>query len=134
MYATREEQKAEAVERMKRWCIVADAIKQFEKKDTVMYSDRGLLYWLTKDQKQAVKEFEEEYGGLVYMVIHNFTEFGEMLSLLYVGKDKTHWEEDREDIKQGCAFAYVKNLDDDLCSECGMIGVANRYGGLVRTS
>lgn len=134
MKATREEQKLEAIERMKKWGVINDAIKQFKNDDAVMVSEQGMLYWLNDDQKKAVKEFEDEYGGLVYMVIRNHFEFGECLSMLYVGKDTENWEYDRADIEEGYAFAYVKNIDDETCSECGMIGVKNRFGGLVRTA
>lgn len=133
MKATREQQKVEAIDRMRRLGVIGDAIKQFQHDDMVMVSEQGILYWLDEDQQKMVKEFEDEYGALVFMVIHNHTEFGELLSMLYISRDKDVWEYDREDLKQGYAYAYVKNLDDETCSECGMIGVANRFGGLVRT-
>ena len=134
MKATREEQKVEAIARMKQWGIIGDAIRQFEKDDKVMRSEGGILFWLKDDEQKAVKKIEEEYGILVYMVIHNRTEFGELLSMIYVSKHKDEWEYDRDDMEQGYAYAYVKNLDDDLSSEYGMIGVQMRYGGLVRTA
>lgn len=134
MKATREQQKAEAIERMKAWGVIGDAIKQFERGDTVMVSEGGLLYWLTDEQKAFVKAFEDGYGALVYMVIRNHFEFGECLSMLYVGNETDNWEYDRADMKEGYAYAYVENIDDETCSECGMIGVRNRFGGLVRTA
>lgn len=134
MKATREEQKIEALERMRRWGIIYDAIQQFKNEDRVMRSEGGILYWLNEEQEKAVKEFEEEYGALVYAVIWNNTEFGELLSMLYVGNEKDYWDQDKEDMKDGYAYAYVKNVTDETSSECGMIGVASRYGGLVRTA
>lgn len=134
MNATREQQKAEAIERMKAWGIIGDAIQQFRHDDKVMVSEGGMLYWLDDEQKKAVEEFEAESGGLVYMVIHNHTEFGELYSMLFVGKDKADWATDRSDIADGYAFAYVKNVTDEWCSEYGTIGVENRFGGLVRVS
>lgn len=133
MKATREEMKAEALRRMRKLGIVSDAVKQFKDDDTVMVSEGGILYWLDDDQKQAVKEFEEAYGGLVFMAIHNNTEFGELLAMLYVSDNKEYWEYDNADLLEGIAFAYVKNITDDSCSECGTIGVRNRFGGLIRT-
>ena len=44
------------------------------------------------------------------------------------------WEYDRNDLTEGYALAYVKNMDDDMCSEFGSIFIENRYGGLVRTA
>jgi hypothetical protein len=57
---------------------------------------------------------------------------GEMLSLLYVSKDREEWESDRDDLQYGYAYAYVINLDDDWCSEFGTIGIKPQFGGLAR--
>lgn len=43
MKATREEQKLEAIERMKKLGIINDAIKQFKNEDKVMVSEGGLV-------------------------------------------------------------------------------------------
>lgn len=128
----REKQKAEAIQRMKKLGVIKDAIKQFEEDDIVMVSENGFLYWLDDEQGKMVNEFEEEYGGLVYMVIHNITQFGELYSMLYVSKHQDEWEYDNEDLGQGYALAYVKNIDDDFCSELGSIAIQNRFGGIVR--
>lgn len=128
----REKQKAEAIARMKKLGIIEDAIKQFEDDNVVMVSENGFLYWLDDEQKEIVKEFEDEYGALVYMVIHNMTLFGELLSMLYVSKHQDEWVYDNEDIEAGYAIAFVKNLDDDFCSEIGSIAIERKYGGLVR--
>ncbi len=133
MKVTREEQKAEALKRMQLWGIIPDAIKQFKNDDKVMVSEQGMLYWLNDEQAEAVKKFEEQSGALVYMVIRNKFEFGECWSMLYVSDDNEKWEYDIDDITEGYAFVYVKNIDDDTCSEYGTIGVKARYGGLVRT-
>ena len=127
-----EKQKAEAIKRMKKLKVISGAIEQFEEDGQVMVCEAGFLYWLDDEQKQIVNDFEKEYGGLVYMVIHNVTEFGELYSMLYVSKHEDEWEYDNEDIEQGYALAYVKNLDDEFCSEFGSIAIQSRYGGIVR--
>ena len=43
-------------------------------------------------------------------------------------------EEMYDDIKEGYACAYVKNLSDDFCSEFGSICFKKQFGGLVRTA
>ena len=128
----REKQKAEAIKRMRKLNVIKDAIKQFEENDMVMVSENGFLYWLDEEQKKMVEEFEREYGGLVYMVIHNLTEFGELYSMLYVSKVESEWYLDNEDLEDNIALAYVKNVDDDLCSELGSIAIQNRFGGIIR--
>ncbi len=131
----KEQQKQEAIERMKMLKLSPNIIKEFEKENTLNLSENGgILYWLDSDQQAIVDEFETEHDALVYHVIHNFTEFGGLYSLLYVSKHEEEWETDREDLKDGYAFVYVKNVDDNWCSEFGSICIKPQYGGLVRTA
>ena len=120
---------------MKSLKLYPNILKEFEKENIVNMSENGgFLYWLTDEQKEIVSEFEQENDVLVYHVIHNFTEIGEMLTFLYVSDEKEEWEYDREDLKAGCACAYVKNLSDDYLSEFGGVCIEPRIGGLVRTA
>lgn len=135
MKITIEKKKQEAIERMKTLNLYPNIIKEFEKENIVNMSENGgFLYWLTDEQKEIVSDFEAEYDALVYHVIHNFTELGEMLTIFYVSDDEEEWEYDRADLKDGYACAYVKNLTDDMCSEFGSICFRQQYGGLVRTA
>ena len=127
-------QKQEALERMKLLNLSKNIIKEFDKEGIVNLSENGgILYWLDSDQQAIVDEFEKEYDALVYHVIHDFTEFGELYSLLYVSKYEEEWEDDKDDIKNGIALVYVKNMDEDLFSEFGSIGIRSQFGGVVRT-
>jgi hypothetical protein len=131
---TRQEQKQEAIARMRMLKLHTNAINEFEKDDVINLSEHGgILYWLNEDQMQHVKAFEGKYTSVVYHVIHNITEFGELLAFLYVSDSEEEWDYDRDDIKDGYAYAYVKNLDDDMCSEFGSIGIKPQFGGIVRT-
>ena len=135
MKITIEKKKQEAVARMKSLKLYPNIIREFEEKDVINLSENGgILYWLSDEQKQYVKEFEETYNTLVYHVIRNFTEFGELLTFLYVSDEQEEWEYDREDLKGGYTCAYVKNLDEDLFSEFGSVGIRMQFGGLVRTA
>ena len=128
-------QKQEAIARMKLLKLHGNVIREFEKEGIVNLSENGgFLYWLNGDQQAFVDDFEKEHSALVYHVIHNYTEFGELYALLYVSKDEDEWEYDRDDLKAGCALAYVKNTDDDFCSEFGSIGIKPQFGGLIRTA
>lgn len=128
----KKKQKAEAIKRMKKLGIIKDAIDQFKDDDMVMVSENGFLFWIDDDLKQMVKDFENEYEALVYMVVHSKTQFGDLYSMLYVSKHEEEWEMDNEDLTEGYVIAYVKNVTDDWCSEIGSIAVKNRFGGLVR--
>lgn len=132
---TRQEQKIEAIERMKMLKMHENPIKEFEVNDKLNQSEHGgILYWLDEKQEQYVKDFEKKYNAVVYHVIHNYTDIGEMLSFLYVSDSPEEWEYDRDDLQAGYACAYVMNLDDEYCSEFGSIGIKPQFGGLVRTA
>lgn len=129
----KKEQKEEALKRMKLLGLHENAINEFDEENKLNLSETmGALYWLNDKEKQIIKEFEEENGGLVYHIIHNFTEFGELYSIFYVSKHQEEWEMDIEYIKENLSVVYVKNVDDMFCSEFGTIGFKTLNGGLVR--
>jgi len=129
-----ERKKQEALERMKMLNLFENAIKEFQQESKVNMSECGFLYWLDDDQTKMVSEFETEHDALVYHVIHNYTEFGELLTFFYVSDHEEEWEYDRADLKDGYACAYVKNLDEDAFSEFGSVAFKEQFGGLVRTA
>lgn len=134
MSVTREMKKAEAIKRMRALKIIDDAIEQFEKDDIVMVSEPPMagLYWLEDEEKEMVREFEEEHDALVYMVVRAFTNFGKMDSLLFVSDYDEEWEYDNEDLKDGYVLTYTINHDMPDCSEFGSIVVKPMFGGLLR--
>lgn len=128
-------QKTEAITRMKLLKLHPNIIKEFEKDGIVNLSENGgFLYWLTDEQQSFVKDFEESHNALVYHIIHDYTEFGELLTFLYVSAHEEEWQDDREELADGYALAYVKNIDDDCCSELGGVCFKTQFGGLVRTA
>lgn len=131
---TREDKKAEAIKRMKLLKLSANIIKEFDKENMLNESEHiGALYWLNDDEKKIVSDFETNHNAVVYHVIHNFTEFGELYSLLFVGEYEEEWEQEVEDLKEGICFCYVFNKDAEWCSEFGSIGIRSNIGGLIRT-
>lgn len=131
----REEMKKECINRMKKLKFMPECIGAFKNGRIWESEGYGALYELNEKEQEMLKEFEQEHENcLVYHIIHNKFEFGECYSLLYVSSNKDEWEEDNEDLDNGLAFAYVKNIDDYLCSEFGRIGIKPNFGGLVRTS
>lgn len=127
-------QKREAIERMQLLQIYKNTIKEFDEENIVNKSESGFLYWLTDEEKEYVTEFENEYNALVYHVIKNYTQFGTLLTFLYVSDSKDEWEYDRDDLQNGYACAYVKNLNDETCSEFGSVCIKPQFGGLIRTA
>ena len=128
-------QKQEAIRRMKMLKLHSNALQEFEQEDRLNMSEYGgVLFWLSDKEQAVVEAFEEKWDALVYHVIHNYTELGEMLTLLYVSNCEEEWEYDRMDLEEGYPLAYVENLDDPFLSEIGSVGVESRIGGLIRTA
>lgn len=130
--ATVEEQKAEVINRLKLLKVHNNVICEFEEENLINYSDRAILCWV-KDNEilDAVAEFEKKYDCIVYHIIKSNTEFGIWWSCLYVSKHKDEWKDDKKDLINGYAYAYVYNGYDN---EIGMIGVKSMYGGVLRTA
>lgn len=128
-------QRTEALKRMELLKLHENVIDDFKEINLLNQSELGgILYWVEGEMEKKIREWEEKTGNLVYHVIHDYTEFGELLSLLYVSTYEDEWETDREDIQDGYALAYVMNLTDDWCSEYGSIGIRPQWGGVVRTA
>ena len=128
-------QRTEALKRMELLKLHENVIDDFKEIALLNQSELGgILYWVEGEMEKKIREWEEKTGNLVYHVIHDYTEFGELLSLLYVSTYEDEWESDREDIQNGYARAYVMNLTDDWCSEYGSIGIRPQWGGVVRTA
>lgn len=131
----KQKQKAEAIKRMKMLKMLDNPIKDFENDDILSLSEgAGYLYWLEEKDQKIVEEFNRKNeDALVYHVIKSFTNIGVLYSLLYVSSYEEEWEQDREDIEEGMALAYVYNADMPDCSEFGTIGIKPSIGGVVRT-
>ena len=133
-----EEKRTEAIKRMKAFGFFSDTVKLFEKNGTPLSSEPpwGAFYALNDQQKAAVHEFEEEYGGLVYSVIRSFhQELGVIDNLLYVSDEKDEWPWDWGDIENMCPCIYAVNYNTPEFSEFGSIGVKMGVGaGLIRIS
>ena len=134
MEELRIKQKQEAIERMKMLKIYSQAIKEFEKENVINVSEHGgILFWLDDEQQEMVKRFEEKYNAVVYHVIHNYTEYGELYALLDVSQHENEWDYDKDDIKHNIALCYVVNKDEENFSEFGSIGIRPQFGGVIRT-
>lgn len=136
MKATKEQMKQEALDRMKLLKLHPNVIKEFKEEDKLNYSMgiHGILYWATDEIGEVVQKFGNQTGYLVYHVIHNNTEIGRMLTLLYVSTEMEEWNADKQDLREGCPLAYVENLTYPDCSEFGSVGVKSLNWGVVRTS
>lgn len=136
MNISREEKKAEAIERMKLLSIFPETIKQFEHDGYISISEPpvGAFFWAEGEDLQHIHDFEENYNTLVYLVVRSYTDIGKMDSYLYVSDHRGEWGDDRAGLKSGEALCYVYNHDMPDCSELGYIGIAKTCAaGLHRT-
>lgn len=130
------DKRREAVKRMKALGIFPPTIRQFEKDNYLSQSEPpvGACYWVEGEQLERVRQFEKKHNALVYHIIHEWTNIGELENYLYVSDYEEGWPMDNEDIKEGRVLAYVVNKDMPDCSEFGSIGVAlTPAAGLKRT-
>ena len=104
------------------------SLSHLSNKDTV-----SLLYEHQEPELlNKIKEFETEYGSIVYAVTHELFWFGECYSFLIVSKYDEEWEITLEEVKDGYAFSYVWNKTNEECSEFGTIAVRSFGGGIAR--
>lgn len=123
----------ECIERMEILKLSKNCINAFKKGEVWLSENYGSLYELNPDEKVLVEKFEDDNKGYkVYHLIHNFTEFGELYTILFVANDVKEWKRDKKELKEGIAFSYVYNVDTDWCSEFGSVLVKSNIGGLVR--
>ena len=133
-----EEKVAEALRRMRKLNLYQPVINEFQTCGKLEYSEPtslgGILYWVSNEDgwEKIVRDFEYEFNSLAYHVIHSYTEFGELLNILYVSDFKEEWELDNEDLEDNYVMVYCVNLTHPEFSEFGTICVEERAGGLIR--
>ena len=140
---TKEEQKEIAVECLEKIGCYKPYAKAFKDKGIVTLYEGVGGYYLDKaygsdetELMDKIKEVEEHFGGTVYAVIHNFFEFGECYTMLFVSKYKEDAIQSVEKVNSTTSyvFAWVWNKSDDDCSEFGTVAVRSALGGLLRVS
>lgn len=129
-------QKEVAIECMKAVDIYRPYINQFKKDGTVTLFERFGGYYIDEYNEpellKKIKEFEAEYGSIVYAVTHERFWFGECYTFLIVSKYEEEWEMALEEAKDGYVFSYVWNKSDEECSEFGTVAVKSFGGGIAR--
>lgn len=141
MKVTREQQKTEALRRLKVWgtdgfaaealengaIAVFDRFYGFKKDDFIVLASRAETTLIEK-----INELEAEYGIYVYMVVRSVTEFGELYDCIYVGRDDEDWVIDAALLEDSVTMSYCINVTIPEFSEFGTIGLGNKDGGMYR--
>lgn len=134
-YATKEERKNKAIELMKELDIYKPYIDGFKKDNMVCFYENYAGFWAYQepDVQNKMINLQYEHDITIYAITHEYCEFGECYSFLYVNKYKEEWDftlESEGNVHN--AFAYVWNRDDEWCSEFGTICVRSLGGGIKR--
>lgn len=129
------EMKKIAIEHLKALNIYRPYITEFRKNGTVTMFERFGGYYINEmngytELESRIKEFERDYEAMVYAVTHEYLEFGECYTFLYVDKN----DPNNLTIDDGLyyVYAYVWNKTMEYCSEFGTVGIQSSYGGIVR--
>lgn len=136
---TREMMKERALELMKKLGFSFPAFYGFAVHDYIpLFEDNkcsqigGVTSQMTMLEAK-VTEIEGQLGCFVYGVTHEYFEFGECYSFLFVSQFSEDWSvEYATDGKVHRVYAYCWNVDHKECSEIGSVYLESRNGGVVR--
>lgn len=124
--------KQEALTRLKLMNAPEAVILRFLDNAKRMCSVDGVAEDLDPDLEALVNKLEEEQHFFAYHIIHDFTPFGELYTILYVSRYEEEWEQDRLDLKEGYPLVYAHNVAFPICSEFGSAEIAVMDTGIVR--
>lgn len=133
--ANANERKIKAIELMNKLNIYEPYIEGFEKDNMVCFFENYSGYWATQEPELQNKmiNLQYEHDITIYAITHEFTEFGECYSFLYVNGYKEEWSYTLEtENNVHFAFAYVWNKTVDWCSEFGTVALTSLGGGIKR--
>lgn len=129
---SKEEQKNEALFRMKKLNILPDIIDVFEKSGEMQCSDYGEIVEIPKNILKEIRRWEADYGCLTYHVVHSkLCEF-DIYNALSVSNYREDWDYERMLIYRNCSMAYTVNVTKPDYSESGSIQLYNYKGILER--
>lgn len=133
---SREEQKKEAIFRMKLLRLKDSIIDDFDQHDKI-YLFAGLdgaPVELSPEMTAEVKQFEQKHHVTVFAIIRQNTYIGVLDSLIIVSSYPEEWEDERADIENdgGYLLTYTFNRNYPECSEFGSISFKKTKHGLVR--
>lgn len=128
----REKQKAEALKRMRLIGLREDFVDLFEKDSKVnICTFQETFPEPTEKDAEMIRQFEQEYDALVYLILRVHTIKGDLDSLLYVGRYTEEWPMHLADLEAGCPLSYTVNHYDEELSEFGSIQIAKTDQGAI---
>ena len=94
----------------------------------------GILYYLDKKEKAIVEEVENKYKKYNLKVYHcykAYTDYGEILFMLFVSDDDKSPRNFDYNLKNGIVYLYAYNMSEPDFSEFGTMYIHSQYGGIV---
>ncbi len=82
-----------------------------------------------------IKELEQQHNGKIYAVTHDYLPVvGETYSFLYVSPYQEDWDHILRPMgkRRFMVYAYVQNVENDICSEFGYVVIESAFGELRR--
>lgn len=108
--------------------------QQFNDGIVNLFVDGRIVYEhnLSKKVAQLKSTIEQKYNIIVYAIIYDNTNLGELYSMLCVSSYEEDWEFEQDSVEYLIPYAYVVNDTYKECSEFGSISVAEHNNGLIR--
>lgn len=117
----------EASERMEVLGIYQGYIFLFLSESKVMMSDNGIIKDVPKEILDKIAEFQNEFGNLVYHVIHTHIFGMETYECLTVSPYEEDWDYERPD-KDGWTMSHSINVTVPEYTKSGSIQIKNIDG------
>lgn len=126
--------KQEAVKRMNLLGLSAKIIQSFrEHRKIYIWNDETMkLLALNTFEQKIVSNFERKHRCVVYYAMCTSTNFGELISFLFVTPYENEWNIERRDLKENRTIAYVYNTETPEFSEIGYIEFKPSADGNLR--
>lgn len=136
-------QKEIAIQCLDKLGIYKPYVTKFKNTGMPCFFEHFAGFWADQEPElyKKINEVEEEFGCLVYAVIHEITDYGEMWSMLCVPWSRLHVPEyscvddlilTTSKIDTFYAFTYTWNKSNPILSEFGDIAVRSALGGIKR--
>ena len=130
---TRGQQCGEALKRMHLLKLNEKAISIFKEARKVYCSENTYLRAANEKELEMIKQYEENYGTLVYHIIHSdgTLGIGETYEMLNVSPYREDWSYERSSIRNGTPICRSENITMPDCSESGSVMIHTLANGVL---
>lgn len=127
-----ESMKIEALKRMEKLSLDQSVIDDFQNNNELYCSENGKIDSVPSEIKDRALKWQQEFGCLVYHIIHAFIFGCETYEFLHVSCYKEDWDFENEILEDGWVIVRSENETIPEYSESGSIRVQSLNGSLIR--